>query len=220
MIESARALCGGLLLIVLWFSILSASIPSPAAANGDTAATKAHTHHRDGVKTLPKKDEPSNLLQYFWQKPKDIVQQGVDWALHSAMPKINTFVKTAVNGFIESLKAFTFLGLLGLFALLVISAYIGTSFANGAFVRKLYKIVERLHPANKPVIIVLDEDQMKVINPPPTQPVLESATDKTGQSAKKEPVVIDIKPRATRRSSLTSKLRKVRRKSRADKEAA
>jgi hypothetical protein len=40
MIESARALRGGLLLVAFWFSIFSACVPALAAANSDAAAAK------------------------------------------------------------------------------------------------------------------------------------------------------------------------------------
>jgi hypothetical protein len=225
MIESARALCGGLLLLLFWFSIFSVSVPALAAANSDAAATKAHTHHRHGVKPkAPPANESCGYLDVLSRGPTQAVKCLFNWVVNSAVPIVTAHVKNVVNGIFESVKAYSFFGLIGLFALLVVSAFIGAAFAIifaiGSFVRKFYKIVERLNPATKPVVLVLDERQMKIINPQPTQPVLESPSDKIGQLVKKEPVIIDVKPRAKRRASLTSKLPKIRRKSHTDKEAA
>ena len=200
MIKFARVLRCGLLFFVFCFSVFGASLPTPATAGSDTVVAQhrsqplAH-HHRDGVKPKePQASEPSSLFQIFWQKPKDTVRQAVGWAVNFALPAATAYAKNTMKGFLESIKAYSFLGLIGLFALLVVSAFIGTSFANGSFVRKLYKIIERSNPSNKPVVLLVDEQQMKVINPKSAPPLLENTPNNVVQLEMKTPVVIDNEP--------------------------
>jgi hypothetical protein len=103
---------------------------------------QAYTHHhKDGRKPdTSKKDDPPSIFQFIWHKPKDTVHQLVGSAVEYGMPAITARVKGAVkgalNGLVEYFKMYSFFGLIALFALLVVSAFTGTSLANGSLAQK------------------------------------------------------------------------------------